>query len=209
MNLFNNKKDPNKELKESKRELTKSSREMDREINRLRIVEKDYLKQIKSLALANRMDEAKRLTRDLVKLREQIERLQSTKTTMSAVSTKTTTIASQQKMAKAMENATKAMSLANAQYDVAKLQKTMNEYQKQVYHADLSEEMLHDMFEDEEMDQEADDILSKVVDEVVLDNYSKMPSVRDGSLPTAIESSSSKREVSDDEIERMLSSLRG
>ncbi|KAM9988630.1 hypothetical protein ACTFIZ_003800 [Dictyostelium cf. discoideum] len=69
------------------------------------------------------------------------------------------------------------MSTMNKQTDLVQLQKTMMEYEKQTQRVEMTEEMMQDMFEDDEVDEEADDILSKVVDEVCLDNYQKMPSV--------------------------------
>ncbi|KAK5579518.1 hypothetical protein RB653_009202 [Dictyostelium firmibasis] len=207
MNIFGggNKKTPEQELKDSKRELSKGQREMDRELNRLKIVEQEYIGKIKQLAKAGRNDEAKRMATDLVKLRGQMERMRATKTTLSAVSTKTTTIKANQTMANAMASATKAMSTMNKQSDLVQLQKTMTEYEKQTQRSEMTEEMMQDMFEDDEMDEEADDILSKVVDEVCLDNYQKMPTVSQKDLPYSSKTSTFKTE--DEELNKLLQSL--
>eukprot|EP01132_Coremiostelium_polycephalum_P001239 gene1239-1563_t len=196
-----------KQLKTCKTDMNKQQRQLDRELVQLKHVEQQTITQIKTLARQGRTDDARTMAKELVRVREQMKKIQSMKTTMNAVSTKTSTIQSTNTMVAAMATATKAMTTANSQYDIAKLQKTMTEYQKQVYHADVTDDMLQDMFENDEEDQEADDILSKVVDEVVLDNYSKMPGVSKDPFAVSTKSTAPSSGLSDAELDAEMKKL--
>ncbi|EFA85968.1 SNF7 family protein [Heterostelium album PN500] len=205
-NIFGGgKPDPKKQLKESKRDLNKSQRELDRQIFQLDQQEKATIIQVKALAKKGQEANARTLAKEIVRIREQKDKLRAMKTTMMGVSTKTTTMATNQSMMKAMGTATKAMTIANNQYNVAAVQKTMMEYQKQVHHAEVSDEMLQDMFEDDEVDEEADSVLTKIVDEISLDNYSKMPGVSRDYLSTEREP---VNKVTDADIDALLQGLK-
>jgi len=99
-----------------------------------------------------------------------------TKTVLSSVQAKTDTAKSSMAMTKALSGATRAMTTANAVNSPEKIQKTMNEFERQQQLMELQEEMLDELLEDDSDEEEAEEVIEEVFDAIGIELNSKMVS---------------------------------
>lgn len=199
--IFGKPKTQQEVLRENKRGLTRNQRDLDREIQRLDREEKKLQLEIKSLVKKGQNGAAKTLAKEIVRIRQQKEKIYKMRGQLGAVSTRTTTMAAQQKVAKSMGTATRAMQAANRAAPIEQTQRVMQEFEKQNEIADMKEEMMDDMFDDPELDEEADTEVAAVLDSIGLDLTQKLGGAKvGGQLPAA-------QQKQDQDIEAMLKNL--
>mmetsp|Transcript_6560 Transcript_6560/g.10376 ORF Transcript_6560/g.10376 Transcript_6560/m.10376 type:complete len:161 (+) Transcript_6560:614-1096(+) len=124
------------------------------------------------------MAAAKTLGKQLVRNREHTQRMQVTKGHMKGIANQMTVAASQQTMIGAMANAGKVMGKVNESMDPAQMAKMMGEFEKQNEMMDTKQEMMDDaldgLFDDDEIEEEADNVTQQVLDELGLDLSAKL-----------------------------------
>jgi len=187
MNLFQKKPTPKEKAKAAQKEtkltVRSNQRQMDRDIRDLDRQEKLLLQQIKLRAKTAGVDPQKdsglrAQARELVQLRKQREKLYETKAHLSSVGMQATTMASQVSMVTAMGNVSEALSAANGVMDAKKLGKTMAEFARQNETAQMKEEMMNDAlaaaFDDDELEEEADDVTGQILAELGVEMDQKM-----------------------------------
>lgn len=95
----------------------------------------------------------------------------------------------QQNMVESLADASKAMGNMNATMDPAKMAKTMNEFQIQNEKMDLKQEMMDDaldnLFDDDDIEGEADAVTQQVLDEIGVEVSSQMGAASSGVLKQA------------------------
>ncbi|PRP77109.1 SNF7 family protein [Planoprotostelium fungivorum] len=187
--------------REAQKGIRSNQRDLDREINVLNREEAKIVLEIKKLAKTNQNASAKVMAKELIRVRQQKEKLMIMKSKLSAVSTKTTTMAATATMAQSMGTATKAMTSMNSAMPADKLNHTMMEFARQNDIAETKQEMMDDMLDDDVDEEEVDEEMQKVLDSIGLDVNEQMSKARVG---TSVSSSQGMR---DKDIERLLASL--
>mmetsp|Transcript_28075 Transcript_28075/g.39466 ORF Transcript_28075/g.39466 Transcript_28075/m.39466 type:complete len:225 (+) Transcript_28075:219-893(+) len=168
--------------RETKREVRSSQREMDREIRDLDRQEKQITMELKKRAKTpgvnpNSDTALKALAKQLVNVRQQKVKLVSTKANIGAVGMHATAMASSVAAASAMSSVSSAMSTANDAMNVKETMKIMAEFTKQNETMAVKEEMMEDAlidaFDNDTLEEEAEDITQQVLAELGVEQDAK------------------------------------
>jgi division protein CdvB (Snf7/Vps24/ESCRT-III family) len=150
-----------------------NQRDMDREIRELDRQEKQVtaeLKQRAKLASSSNDTTLKALAKQLVQIRQQRSKLQSTKAQLGAMGMHATVTASQIAAATAIGSVTETMKVANSAMDVKQTTKIMTEFQRENERMEVKGEMMDDMlaaaFDGDEIEEEADQVTNQVLAEL-------------------------------------------
>ncbi|XP_057484341.1 vacuolar protein sorting-associated protein 2 homolog 3-like [Actinidia eriantha] len=209
MNIFAKKPTAKEALRESKREMANATRGIEREITTLQLEEKKLVAEIKRTAKTGN-EATKVLARQLVRLRQQIAKLQSSRAQMRGIATHTQAMSAQSSVAVGMKGASKAMESMNKQMAPAKQAKVIQEFQKQSAQMDMTSEMMSDAIDDaldnDEAEDETEELTNQVLDEIGVDVASQLSSAPKGRIAgkTTEDVSSSGM----DELEKRLHALR-
>lgn len=161
--------------KETRKEVRSSQRDMDREIRELDKQEKSVTMELKQRAKTPGVNPTKdsalkALAKQLVNIRQQREKLFTAKAHIGAVGMHATSMASQVAAASAIGSVTTAMTAANNAVDAKAMSKIMMEFTKQNETLAVKEEMMNDAlidaFDNDELEDEADNITSQVLAEL-------------------------------------------
>lgn len=176
MNFFK-KPDPKEVVRQAKRDTRKevrsNQRDLDREIRELDRQEKQVTMELKQRAkvTSNSNDATlKTLAKQLVQIREQRGKLQSTKAQVGAMGMHATVAAAQMSAVTAIGSVTDGMKQANKIMDIKQTTKIMAQFQKENESMAVKEEMMDDVladaFDTEGMEEEADQLTSQVLAEL-------------------------------------------
>jgi len=121
-----------------------------------------------------RTKDARNMAKEIVRIRKCKEQMLKTKTVLGTVQSKTETAKSSMAMTKALSGATRAMTAANSVNSPEKIQKTMNEYERQQQLMELQEEMLDELLEDPSDEEEAEEVIDEVFDAIGIELNSKL-----------------------------------
>ncbi|KAL1550123.1 vacuolar protein sorting-associated protein 2 3-like [Salvia divinorum] len=210
MNIFSKKPTAKEALRESKREMAHATRGVEREIQTLQSEEKKLVAEIKRTAKTGNEAATKILARQLIRLRQQITKLQGSRAQMRGISTHTQAMSAQTSVAVGMKGASKAMAAMNKQMDPAKQMKVMQEFQKQSAQMDMTTEMMSDaidnVLDDDEAEDDTEDLTNQVLDEIGVDVASQLSAAPKGKIAGRnTEDADSSRM---DELEKRLTALR-
>mmetsp|Transcript_13495 Transcript_13495/g.20350 ORF Transcript_13495/g.20350 Transcript_13495/m.20350 type:complete len:215 (-) Transcript_13495:21-665(-) len=194
----------------NKRELNGSQRSLDRELMQLERQEKRALVDIKRLAKEGKKTQAKSKAQELVRVRAQKEKIHQMKGQIGGVQLQSSSARAHSTMSNAMAGATKAMKMTNKQMNIQKTQETMYEFQKQTDMMEMKDEMLDDMFDFDDLDDQAetDAILAQVSDEIGLDISNKLSTATPGTaLPSTQQTETTPQASDDPSLNALLSQL--
>ncbi|KAF3328043.1 vacuolar protein sorting-associated protein 2 3 [Carex littledalei] len=211
MNPFAKKPNAREALRNSKREMTHATRGLEREIATLQAEEKKLVAEIKRSAKVGNEAATKVLARQLVRLRQQIVKLQGNRAQLRGIGTHTTAMHANTSVAAGLEGASKAMGAMNKQMDPAKQMKIMQDFQKQSTLTDNMTEMMSDSIDsaldDDVAEEESDELTNQVLDEIGIDLASQLSSAPKGKL------AGKKAQIDDswenEELEKRLAALKG
>mmetsp|Transcript_7172 Transcript_7172/g.14106 ORF Transcript_7172/g.14106 Transcript_7172/m.14106 type:complete len:220 (+) Transcript_7172:197-856(+) len=181
---------PAEAAKATKKQVRGSQREVDKEIRELERSEQQILSDIKKRA-RNAADPSsdkilRTLATQLVQVRKSKERCHVTKSQLGAMGMKAQAMKSQVALTQAVGKTASAMKAANSAVDVQKLNKTMQEFARQNERMDVTEEMmdsaLADAFDDEGVEEEADELTGQVLAELGLELGGKMEEAPTGKV---------------------------
>lgn len=210
MNIFAKKPTAKEALRESKKEMANATRGIEREITTLQLEEKKLVAEIKRTAKTGNEAATKTLARQLVRLRQQIAKLQASRAQMRGIATHTQAISAQSSVAVGMKGATKAMSAMNKQMDPAKQAKVMQDFQRQSAQIDMTTEMMSDTIDDalddDEAEEETEDLTNQVLDEIGVDVASQLSAAPKGRIAGKTTEDVGSSGV--DELEKRLAALR-
>ncbi|XP_010265005.1 PREDICTED: vacuolar protein sorting-associated protein 2 homolog 3-like [Nelumbo nucifera] len=210
MNIFAKKPTAKEALRESKREMTNAARGIEREIGTLQLEEKKLLAEIKRSAKTGNEAATKILARQLVRLRQQISKLQGSRAQMRGIETHTQVIHANTSVAAGMKGANKAMTAINKQMEPAKQVKVMQEFQRQSAQLDMTTEMMSDTIDDtldnDEAEEETEELTNQVLDEIGVDIASQLSAAPKGRVAGKKTVDVGSSDV--DELERRLAALR-
>ncbi|XP_047327819.1 vacuolar protein sorting-associated protein 2 homolog 3-like [Impatiens glandulifera] len=210
MNIFSKKPTAKEALRQSRRDMTNATRGIEREITTLQSEEKKLVVEIKRTAKTGNEAATKMLARQLIQLRQQISKLQTSRAQMRGIATHTQAMSAQSSVAAGMKGATDAMSAMNKQMAPAKQIQVMKEFQKQSAQMDMTSEMMSDSIDDvldsDEAEEETDELTNQVLDEIGIDVASQLSSAPKGKIAGKKTEEISSSGI--DDLEKRLASLR-
>eukprot|EP00554_Chaetoceros_debilis_P003876 CAMPEP_0194095358 /NCGR_PEP_ID=MMETSP0149-20130528/56785_1 /TAXON_ID=122233 /ORGANISM="Chaetoceros debilis, Strain MM31A-1" /LENGTH=226 /DNA_ID=CAMNT_0038781299 /DNA_START=292 /DNA_END=972 /DNA_ORIENTATION=+ len=160
---------------ETKRTVRKSQREMEREVRELEREEKKILTEIKQRAkqpgVKGMHDPAlKSMAKNLVQVRNQKDKLYSSKAQLSSIGMTATSMATQVAATAAIGSVSTAMGKANQAIDTKEMNKIMADFTRQNEVMEVRQEMmddaLTDAFDNEDLEEEADQVTGQVLAEL-------------------------------------------
>ncbi|KAL8547937.1 hypothetical protein ACS0TY_007297 [Phlomoides rotata] len=191
--------------------MTNATRGIEKEINTLQLEEKKLVAEIKRTAKTGNEAATKILARQLIRLRQQIANLQSSRAQMRGIATHTQAMSAQTSVAVGMKGASKAMSAMNKQMAPAKQAKVIQEFQRQSAQMDMTTEMMSDAIDDaldnDEAEDETEELTNQVLDEIGVDVASQLSSAPKGKIAGKNTENASSSKI-DDELEKRLAALR-
>ncbi|KAK1397910.1 vacuolar protein sorting-associated protein 2-like [Heracleum sosnowskyi] len=209
MNIFTKKPTAKEALRESKREMTNATRGIEKEITGLQSEEKKLVAEIKRTAKMGNEGATKILARQLIRLRQQIANLQSSRAQMRGIATHTQAMSAHSSVAVGMKGASNAMSAMNKQMDPAKQAKVMREFQKQSAQMDMTTEMMSEAIDDsldnDEAEEETEELTNQVLDEIGVDVASQLSAAPKGKIAGKNTEATSSGV---DDLEKRLAALR-
>eukprot|EP01064_Diplonema_japonicum_P001863 TRINITY_DN11233_c0_g1_i1.p1 TRINITY_DN11233_c0_g1~~TRINITY_DN11233_c0_g1_i1.p1 ORF type:complete len:204 (+),score=50.70 TRINITY_DN11233_c0_g1_i1:77-688(+) len=183
--LFGKKKTVDESCKEAKRDINGTTRGLGREVQKLEREEAALLKEIKKAAGKGDEGTARVLSKQLITLRQQRDRLVGSKAQMGSLATKTTAMSAQHKQMEAMGKTAAIMGKVNAQMKPEQMQQIMQEFTMQNQKMDMAGSLMDDAIDgldDEDLDDETQNFMNQVIDEVCSDIRSGVQ-VTGSSLP--------------------------
>ncbi|KAK6164478.1 hypothetical protein DH2020_001342 [Rehmannia glutinosa] len=158
--------------------MANATRGIEREIHTLQLEEKKLVAEIKRTAKTGNEGATKILARQLIRLRQQIANLQSSRAQMRGIATHTQAMSAQTSVAVGMKGASKAMASMNKQMAPAKQAKVIQEFQRQSAQMDMTTEMMSDAIDDaldnDEAEDETEELTNQVLDEIGVDVASQL-----------------------------------
>merc|ERR1712176_660403 len=152
---------------------------LDREIYQLDRQEKQIIMELKQRAkrVPGTDPSLKILAKQIVQLRQQRSKLNSTKSQIGAMGMHATTISSQVAAANAFGSVTSALKETNAQMNTTEMMKMMTEFTKENERLQMNEEMIDDVlteaFDEDGIDEEAEQVTNQVLAELGVEMDSK------------------------------------
>jgi len=211
--MFGKKKDPKKQIRQQQRELGSVQRDLERDRRALERQEQQIQNDIKKAAAKGDKATATTLAKQLINIRKQKARSHGMSGQISSVKSKTTTMASNMKMAESMAKTTKVMGEMNKQMNPQEMSAMMQQFEKESTKMEMSGEMMDDVLDDvlgaSDDEEESDLIMNQVLDEIGIEVAGKMsaaPSVGSSSLagPSTVRG---KKAPTDADIEEQLRRL--
>ena len=194
------KKDPKKVGQEARKEIKGGKRDIDRQIRDLERAEQRALAEARACAKKGDTQGARTLAGEVVRVRNARQKMLATRSQLSSVSLRTQEMEAVATQVAAVRTAGKAMHAANAQVDPRQMQAVLREFEKQAGAADLRTEMLDDLFDDAEVDGEADEAVTKIFEELSIETTEKM-----GAAPRhAVAAQPQRQQETEDDILRQL-----
>jgi division protein CdvB (Snf7/Vps24/ESCRT-III family) len=158
-----------------------NQRDLDREVRELDRTEKQVTMELKQRAkqTSSANDPTlKTLAKQLVQIREQRAKLQSTKAQVGAMGMHATVAAAQMSAVSAIGSVAEGMKTANAAMDIKQTTKIMAQFQKETESMAVKEEMmddvLADVFDSEGVEEEAEQLTAQVLAELGVELDSQM-----------------------------------
>ncbi|CAB4256393.1 similar to Saccharomyces cerevisiae YKL002W DID4 Class E Vps protein of the ESCRT- III complex [Maudiozyma barnettii] len=183
---------PQERLKKNQRALERTQRELEREKRKLEAQEKKLIQDIKKAAKNNQISAAKIKAKDLVRTRSYVSKFNNMQTQLQAISLRIQAVRSSDQMSSSMREATVLLAGMNRSMNLPQLQKISMEFEKQNELMDQRQEFIDEaidgVMEDDEFneDEEADEIVNKVLDEIGVDLNTELANAPNGQLGSAV-----------------------
>jgi division protein CdvB (Snf7/Vps24/ESCRT-III family) len=199
--------------RENDRTARSAGRAMDGELRRLRAEETKLKNEMKSLARAGKVNEAKILSKNLVQNRKFQEKCFASKYQVQSIANQGGMAIAQQKVAGAMGDAVGIMGKVNAMNDPAGMVAVAQQFEMESGKAEVNQEMMDDALEGAfggaEVDTETDNILNEVLAEAGMEVGGRLDAA--GATPSFVPSAKARDEAAaareHEEIERRLAAL--
>lgn len=206
---------PQERLRKNQRALERTQRELERERKKLEGQEKKLIQDIKKSAKQGQLGACKIQAKDLVRTRRYVEKFNTMRTQLQAISLRIQAVRGSDQMAMSMRDATKILGQMNRSMNLPQLQKIAMDFERENDMMDQRQEMMDDAIDDAmgdelEEDEEADEIVNKVLDEIGIDLNTKMQDTPQGL--TAAEGNKERVAQAigdgDDDLQARLNSLK-
>ncbi|KDQ12727.1 hypothetical protein BOTBODRAFT_67194 [Botryobasidium botryosum FD-172 SS1] len=200
---------PEEKVKAWQQQLKTESRQLDREINHLATATEKARKSVKQLAAKGDTKSAKILAKEVVRSNKQKDRLHMSKARLNSIGMQLNQQLAMAKVTGSLQKSTEIMKLSNSLIKLPQISAVMRQMSLEMTKAGIMEEMLEDTLEvldDEELEEEADEEVDKVLWELTAGQLGKVGSVGQ-ELPNVQEAE--QEQVHDREMERMRQQLDG
>ncbi|CAN6674356.1 vacuolar protein-sorting-associated protein 24 [Trichomonascus vanleenenianus] len=162
--------DPQEQKQKCNSLIRKNQRELDKMLSNLSVAENKTKTMIKSAARRNDVVSARMLAKEIYNCKKQRERLYTSKSQLNSVMLQVNEAFALRKIEGTMKTSTGVMKEVNTLVRMPELMGTMNQLSQELMRAGIIEEMVGDTmdmigeneFEDEEIDEQVDAILSEV-----------------------------------------------
>lgn len=169
------------QIRQNQRAIDKACRELDRERMKMEMQEKSVKGQIKKLAKEGQVDAARIMAKDLVRTRHHITRTYQMRTQLQSVSMQLATMRTNEAMAGAMGNVVGIMAKMNQSMNLPAMQQVLMQFEMEHGKMEMTQEMMDDAMGDvlaaDDEEAQTDEILSQVMDELGLENQTKINTV--------------------------------
>ena len=193
------------QLRENDREFRHTERQLQRDRTQLERQEKQLELDIRKAAKQGNNQAATTLAKQLIQVRNQKTKSMAMSGKMTALNHQTKTMATTAKMAQTMGATAKTMAKVNDQFDPVKVQKTMQDFERESTKMEMSEEMMTDTLDSvlagSDDEAETDAVVANILDEIGIEMTGKLAAAPSG-VPEA------KKDITDADIERMLTQLK-
>lgn len=154
--------------------MERTQRELDREKRKLETQEKKLITDIKRSAKNGQVAAAKVQAKDLVRTKNHIQKFDNMKTQLQAISLRIQAVRSSDQMTRSMREATMLLAGMNRSMNLPQLQRISMEFEKQNDLMDQRQEFMDEsidnvMGDELDEDEEAEEIVNKVLDEIGVD----------------------------------------
>lgn len=161
--------------------MERTQRELDREKRKLEVQEKKLISDIKKSAKNGQVSAAKVQAKDLVRTKNYIQKFDNMKTQLQAISLRIQAVRSSDQMTRSMREATVLLAGMNRSMNLPQLQRISMEFEKQNDLMDQRQEFMDEsidnvMGDELDEDEEAEEIVNKVLDEIGVDLNAQLQS---------------------------------
>lgn len=213
-------------VQQNQRALERTQRELDREKRKLETQEKKLVSDIKRSAKNGQVAAAKVQAKDLVRTKNYIQKFDNMKTQLQAISLRIQAVRSSDQMTRSMREATVLLAGMNRSMNLPQLQRISMEFEKQNDLMDQRQEFMDEsidnvMGDELDEDDEAEEIVNKVLDEIGVDLNNQLQNtpqnvVASGSIPESGQRVAESIDASgggqandpDDDLQARLNSLK-
>ncbi|KAH7926752.1 hypothetical protein BV22DRAFT_1086226 [Leucogyrophana mollusca] len=160
---------PEEKVRAWQSKLRAESRQLDREMRQLDVATNKVRATVKQLATKGDVKSARILAREVVRSNKQKDRLSVSKARLGSIGTQLTQQLAMMKVTGSLQKSTEIMRMSNALIKLPQISQAMREMSMEMTKAGIMEEMLEDtlnMEEDEEIEDEADAEVDKVLFEL-------------------------------------------
>ncbi|CCI41634.1 unnamed protein product [Albugo candida] len=178
-NTMGSKKTVKEQLRENKRQINRAIRELDRERANLQLQEKKTVIEIKKLAKEGQLAAVKVMAKDIVRIRQHVEKFYSMRSQLQAVSLRLESVRSAEAMTSALQGTTSAMKSMASTMNLPRLNQILREYTKESEKMEMTQEMLGETIDDaidtDQNEEQEDQIVDQILDEIGIDLTGAVP----------------------------------
>jgi len=214
MGLFGKSPDPKEQVNDWCKKLRKESNQIERQINGIRREEAKVTKTLKDAAKKGDKDVCLVLAKEVVHARKTVNKLYCAKANINSVQMQMKGQLATIKVAGCLQKSSEVMKTMQQLVRLPEIQKTMMEMSREMMKAGIIEEMLEDTMESvtesEDMEEEAQGEIDKILFELTTGKLGAAPSVVKETLPTPASTSGEKEkeeESEEDDMEEMKTRL--
>ncbi|KII95136.1 hypothetical protein PLICRDRAFT_33971 [Plicaturopsis crispa FD-325 SS-3] len=157
---------PDEKIRAWQAKLRAESRQLDREMRQLDMATNKARQSVKQLAAKGDVKSARILAREVVRSNKQKDRLSVSKARLGSIGTQLSQQMAMVKVTGSLQKSTEIMKLSNSLIKLPQISQTMREMSMEMTKAGIMEEMMEDtleMDEDEELEEEADAEVDKIL----------------------------------------------
>jgi len=205
---------PRDKVREWARKLRQEQRQLDRQVNGIQREEEKIKRSIKEAAKKGDLDVCKVLAKQTIQSRKAVSRLYTSKAQINSVVMSMNQQVAAIRMAGALQQSAEVMKNMQSLVRIPEIAATMRELSKEMMKAGIIEEMIEDTMEGmepEELEEEAQGEVDKILAEILGDQLATAPSAIRDSLPAEREAvPGTSAEASEDmsEMQARLEALR-
>ncbi|PVU90965.1 hypothetical protein BB561_004634 [Smittium simulii] len=206
---------PEEMVRKWRSSLRAQERQLDRQIKNIEMEETKIKKELKNLAAKNNTKLCRTLARELVKSKQQKNRIITTKVQLNSVSMELQRQLSLKKISGSIQKSVHVMATVNNLVNVPELQSVMQQMSKEMIKSGIIEEMTEDVLDtldESDLEEEVEEEVEKVLYEVTNGIIGKTPAISAGKQVQADQTSydNADEEVLDlEEMRNRLSILKG
>ncbi|KAI8575696.1 hypothetical protein K450DRAFT_260365 [Umbelopsis ramanniana AG] len=209
---FFGKKSPEELVRKWQQEIRAQTRGIERQIRQIEREEAKVKQGIKAVAKRGDVKSCKSLAKELIRSRKHVDRLHTSKAQLNSVSMQLNHQLATLKIAGTLQKSAEVMNLVNQLVKLPEIAKTMQEMSMEMTRAGIMDEMINDTFEmmdDEDLEEEADEEVNKVLYQVTEGTMGEASSVANLQNPLVTEEEEEEEEPELDMMQKRLEALKG